>query len=316
MIKISVVIPTFNRPNLVLLAVNSVLAQTVSAAEIIVVDDGSILDMREVLSGYGSKIQIVRQINAGLSAARNAGIQRASSDWIAFLDDDDEYEDTRLASAVRSISIFPNATVHAVNTSIISENKPSIDLFAIRGISLTEPTQLKRPLSAILKGCFFAQSMVIQKELLLRVGLFRSFPYEDLDLFVRLAAYTPWALDPSPLLRLIRRSDSNYNLSANLRAKRISSCEDLVRVHREALRLDGLTDTELRLVRTGLGTNLFNLGTAFATQGNQKLARDCFGEAARVFPAHRSRLKSVAARFGGRAILFLIEGFTRKPTCR
>ncbi|MHC5190567.1 MAG: glycosyltransferase family 2 protein, partial [Planctomycetota bacterium] len=83
--KISVVIPAYNAEKHIARAIDSVLAQTRPADEIIVVDDGSTDATAEVVRSYGEKVIFIQQENAGVSVARNAGIEAASGDWIAFL---------------------------------------------------------------------------------------------------------------------------------------------------------------------------------------------------------------------------------------
>ncbi len=90
-ISISVVIPAYNIGSLVVRAIDSVLAQTSAADEIIVVDDGSADDTAKYIKQYGDKLRYVYQSNAGLASARNAGIKVAASQWVAFLDGDDEW---------------------------------------------------------------------------------------------------------------------------------------------------------------------------------------------------------------------------------
>jgi glycosyltransferase involved in cell wall biosynthesis len=97
-IDISVVIPTFNRANLLRRAVESVLRQTRKPDEIIVVDDGSTDDTSAVALSFGKSIRYVRQQNAGSSAARNRGVQEARCEWIAFLDSDDVWTEAHLES--------------------------------------------------------------------------------------------------------------------------------------------------------------------------------------------------------------------------
>jgi glycosyltransferase involved in cell wall biosynthesis len=89
----SVVIPTFNRANLVRRAIASVLAQTIDDFEIIVVDDGSTDDTGEVVQGFGDpRIRLLSLTrNQGAAAARNAGIAAARGELISLLDSDDEY---------------------------------------------------------------------------------------------------------------------------------------------------------------------------------------------------------------------------------
>jgi glycosyltransferase involved in cell wall biosynthesis len=90
-IRISVVIPAYNRQRWLGRAIDSVLSQERPADEIIVVDDGSTDGTGQVASGYGKRIRYIRQDNAGPSAARNAGIAAATGNWIAFLDADDQW---------------------------------------------------------------------------------------------------------------------------------------------------------------------------------------------------------------------------------
>lgn len=92
----SVVIPVFNGAGTLGRAIESVLAQSYPAGEIIVVDDGSTDDTARVIAGFGQRIVSIYQANAGVSAARNNGAKRAKSGWLAFLDADDWYYSDRL----------------------------------------------------------------------------------------------------------------------------------------------------------------------------------------------------------------------------
>ncbi len=88
-ICISTVIPAYDREKTISRAIDSVLAQEYPASEIIVVDDGSKDNTREIIASYGGKIHYVYQDNAGVAAARNRGVNEAKYEWIAFLDSDD-----------------------------------------------------------------------------------------------------------------------------------------------------------------------------------------------------------------------------------
>jgi glycosyltransferase involved in cell wall biosynthesis len=101
--SISVVIPTFNRAGVVKRALESALRQSLRPAQIIVIDDGSTDDTREVLGRYGDTIEYVRQENAGASVARNRGIALARHPWIAFLDSDDYWLPDHLARTAGAI---------------------------------------------------------------------------------------------------------------------------------------------------------------------------------------------------------------------
>ncbi len=103
----SVVIPTYNSAQTLARAIDSVLAQTYPAHEIIVVDDGSTDGVREVLARYDKQIIFLHQSNAGVSAARNNGASIATGKWLAFLDADDTFVPERLALHARWIERDP-----------------------------------------------------------------------------------------------------------------------------------------------------------------------------------------------------------------
>lgn len=94
--RISVVIPTFNGERFIGDTVRSVLSQTYAAHEIIVVVDGSKDQTSTVLRQFGRRITLLEKSNGGVSSARNAGIDLATGDYIAFLDDDDHWHPDKL----------------------------------------------------------------------------------------------------------------------------------------------------------------------------------------------------------------------------
>jgi glycosyltransferase involved in cell wall biosynthesis len=89
--NISVIIPVYNAQSTITRAIDSVLAQTHSVDEIIVIDDGSTDGTAQAVQKYGAAIRYFYYENAGLAVARNRGIDKAKSEWIAFLDADDEW---------------------------------------------------------------------------------------------------------------------------------------------------------------------------------------------------------------------------------
>ncbi len=95
---VSVIIPSFGRPERVLSAIESVLGQTYPSVEVIVVDDASPAPIAPIIQGrFGAEIVCIRhELNRGAAAARNTGIAHSSGEWIAFLDDDDQWLPTRL----------------------------------------------------------------------------------------------------------------------------------------------------------------------------------------------------------------------------
>ena len=105
--KVSVVIPTYNRADKVGKAITSVLAQTFSDLEVIVVDDGSSDETAKILAEtFGGQIRYYAQANQGASVARNKGIEEARGEWIAFLDSDDTWETDKLEWQFKALEKF------------------------------------------------------------------------------------------------------------------------------------------------------------------------------------------------------------------
>ncbi len=99
----SVVIPCYNAEPFLRETLESVLAQTLSPLEVIVVDDGSTDDSAAIAKSYGQPIRVIRQENQGESVARNRGMDVARGDWIAFLDADDVWKPEKLESQISAV---------------------------------------------------------------------------------------------------------------------------------------------------------------------------------------------------------------------
>ncbi len=108
---VSVVIPTFNRRDMLLEAVESVLAQSWRDFELLVVDDGSTDGTAAALAPYLDRITLVTQGNRGVSAARNRGVAASRGELIAFLDSDDLWHPEKLAVQVNYLAAFRRAAL-------------------------------------------------------------------------------------------------------------------------------------------------------------------------------------------------------------
>lgn len=189
--RFSVIIPVFNRPQLVRRAIESVLKQTRPADEIIVVDDGSTDETLKVVHTFVPAVQLISQSNKGVSAARNAGIGRATGNWIALLDSDDEWLPEKLTMAEKYIQNHPECRIFQ-----------SEELWIRNGIQIHPKEKHKKYGGDIFKQslplCIVSPSaVVIQRDLLDEVGLFdETFPVsEDYELWLRIAARYPIGLD-------------------------------------------------------------------------------------------------------------------------
>src|SRR5438045_7898820 len=99
----SIVIPTYNRSELLREALESVFAQTFTDYEVVAVDDGSTDETVQVLRSYGQQVRFFRQENKGPGAARNLGLTQARGEYVAFLDSDDLWFPWTLATYRRAI---------------------------------------------------------------------------------------------------------------------------------------------------------------------------------------------------------------------
>jgi glycosyltransferase involved in cell wall biosynthesis len=105
---VSVVIPTFNRAYIVGRAIDSVLQQTYRPIEIVVIDDGSTDDTRQLIGSYGPPVRYVYQPNGGVSSARNHGLRISRGEYVALLDSDDRWFPWKLSVQVELLRRFPD----------------------------------------------------------------------------------------------------------------------------------------------------------------------------------------------------------------
>lgn len=114
--KISIVIPLYNKEKQIEGTLKSVLSQTFSDFEIVIVDDGSTDHSADVVEGINDpRIRLIRQINSGVSAARNRGIEEAKYELIALLDGDDEWKPNYLETQVELVRKYPQCDVFCCN---------------------------------------------------------------------------------------------------------------------------------------------------------------------------------------------------------
>jgi glycosyltransferase involved in cell wall biosynthesis len=191
-LSISTIIPTYNRRSRLFQAVDSVLAQTVASDEIIVVDDGSTDGTVEAIRArYGSDVRILRQENAGASAARNHGTREARSEWIAFLDSDDVWFPKKIECQMEALSTADDVGVCFTNNIFNGNPDMKLSVFATSGfVPASRIGILDDPAKYILAGLepFYTSSFLIKRSLLTELGgLDESLVVrEDTDLFFRL----------------------------------------------------------------------------------------------------------------------------------
>ncbi len=194
--KISVIIPAYNRCQMLKQAVDSVLSQDFTDFELIVSDDGSTDHTQEMLRAYENRIIFIRQENKGVSAARNRGIISASGDLIAFLDSDDLWMPEKLSEQVAFFNSNPDALICQTEE------------IWIRNSMRVNPKKKHRKLSgmifeASLLLCLVSPSAVMMRRSIFdEVGLFdETLPAcEDYDLWLRIGCRYPIFLTDTPLI--------------------------------------------------------------------------------------------------------------------
>lgn len=141
---ISIVIPTYNRADLLREALESVYAQTYSNYEVIVVDDGSTDHTDLMLDEYAGRARVLRQSRGGISSARNAGLRACSGDYVAFLDNDDRWTPEKLEHHVAFAATHAECAVTYTDAIQFTESGPNTQTFVQRFPALMEPADLFR----------------------------------------------------------------------------------------------------------------------------------------------------------------------------
>jgi len=221
---VSVIIPTCNRGWVLSQALDSVLAQDFRDFELIVVDDGSTDDTRQILKAYRNDIIVLSQSNRGVSAARNRGIARSDAPLIAFLDSDDLWQPQKLS---RQIGFF-----EAAPEALICQTE---EIWVRNGVRVN-PGRRHQKFSGMifepsLALCLVSPSAVmVRKKLFDIVGLFddRLPACEDYDLWLRVSCRYPVHLIDEPLI--IKRGGHADQLSkaAGLDRYRIAAIRKLL----------------------------------------------------------------------------------------
>ena len=109
--KISVIIPAYNGDRYIAQAIDSVLAQTYTNYEIIVVDDGSTDNTSNIVQAYGDRVHYIYQENQGVAVSRNRGIRASQGEYIAFLDQDDIFFPNKLLEQLSCFEQYPEAGI-------------------------------------------------------------------------------------------------------------------------------------------------------------------------------------------------------------
>ena len=194
--QVSVIIPTFNRIEVLPRAINSVIKQGLDNMEIIVVDDGSTDGSSDLVRNQYPGIKLIIQKNLGVSSARNTAIKQAQGQWIALLDSDDEWLDGKL---VAQLSKLAETQLKICHTE---------EIWIRNGVRVNQMNKHAKSGGYIFKQCLplcamSPSSIIIHRSVFEHVGGFdESFPAcEDYDLWLRICALYEVAFLETPFIR-------------------------------------------------------------------------------------------------------------------
>jgi glycosyltransferase involved in cell wall biosynthesis len=260
MVTVSAVIPTYNGTAYLAEAVKSALAQTYELLEIIVVDDGSLEDIENLLSPFFPKVTYVRQENAGPAAARNHGISLAKGDLIALLDDDDTWHPTKIAEQMKRLIENPKCGLVYSYPELIDE----------QGRVIPNEAPAKFPSGSVYLEFLTGNRITTPSATLVRRNVFEEsglfdenkecISCEDYDLWLRIAKKHEVLFCPGTLVSYrVRDSGISKNIDRHLNARLFV----LSKVVSQHIAAPQLTDREFY---PAYDTNLYNTLRHFAYQ--------------------------------------------------
>jgi glycosyltransferase involved in cell wall biosynthesis len=281
---VAAIVPAYNAAALLPRSIESILSQTVPVTEVIVVDDGSTDETRQVAESFGPPVKCISQPNAGLAGARNSGIRAATSEWIALLDADDRWLPNKIEQQLNAAARHPECVLLYSDATVVLPDG------SIAGHFLTD----KGPISGwvfdrLLASCFMLPSTVmVRRKVLLDAGLFNeSFRrVEDYELWLRLAREHQFYMVPDSLTLYERQPDS---LSRNVAAMLMAQIEVL-----EPLLNQPLTPSQRANLKKRLGRTYFDLSYEMRDRDGRQAVSFAW-RSLRTDPSHLGSAKLLAA---------------------
>ncbi len=299
--KISVILPTHARETVIREALDSILAQTRPADEIIVIDDGSPGDMAVALRPYSGRIRLFLQENAGVAAARNRGVALATGDWLTFLDSDDLWRPDRLAVLERDLAEADGDVVAHLGNVLYTGEGYAEDLFAIKGVDFPRgrAARLQDPLAFVISGMTL-QGAAIRRDALAAAGGFDPSMrmLSDTAFFCQLALVGPF-LVTGDILAEVRRLPGDRNAVTRLRRTAGHYAQEMHVHYLERLAARDLTPAQRRLAHRHLSGACFLLAQSLFSS-DRAAARRMLRRSASIHPSPlKGWLKAaIAGAFG------------------
>lgn len=304
MLTVSVIIPAYNAAATVAASIESVLAQTSKAFEIIVVNDGSSDETASALERYAGRIKVVTQQNRGPAAARNAGVRAATGEWIAFLDGDDTWTADKLEKTVAAVRGDSETVLVFSDATCIDESGTVLPRAFIEADRARAPS-----MDDMLAGRFQipTSSVSVRRDAFERAGgfseEFRSPSFEDTLFWIVLREQGPFAFvaarlvnyHSTSLARSLERYRPGFEVFARLVRERYgAAAEHLIRARRKA-----------RVTRWA------HLGLLAMKRGDTAAARHAFRSALREDPRRLKNLMRLLRTYLPAPLARALTGRTR-----
>lgn len=297
-VAVSAIIPTWNRRELVLRALESVLAQTRPVDEIIVVDDGSTDGTGAAIAArHGDRVRHVWQENAGVSAARNRGMELARGRYFALLDSDDEWLPDKTRLQLEFLEARPDYGMALCDVVRMDAAHREIEVFRRRDLIPEDGMVLRWVLR---EPALVPASVLLRREAWAEVGGFDTTlaTGEDLDFHLRVARRWPIGIVEQPLVRAMRGHDGLSSLSRTY--------DDYVRViERAVAAAEGLVPDADRDAALAGAYRRNARGLIF--QQRWRDALDLARKAWRLDPSRRAEVLSLLPQAARRALAALLR---------
>jgi glycosyltransferase involved in cell wall biosynthesis len=274
--RVSIVIAVYNGAPTIERALASVFAQTYTDYEVIVVNDGSTDDTAAVLARFGDRIRVITQSNRGLSAARNAGVRASTGEYVAFLDDDDEWMPEKLAHCVPVLDADRDcALVYTLALKVDPQGRPmGTDARPDGAESPTMNEMLAHPWNVV------PSQFVVRRDVFERAGGFHErfiTSCEDLYFLLSAREYGHFRCVPEHLVRKETRPlypkalerEPECDLFVELVRERYGSSADGL--------IDGFRRSRVKVLR--------HLGRVLVDEGRRDDARRCLARVLHYEPA-------------------------------
>ena len=300
---ISIVIPSFNRAEVICRAVDSALAQTFPHREIIVVDDGSTDDTAARLLPYGDQLRLLQKGNGGKSSAVNVGVREAKGDWIAILDSDDRWLPDKLEFQMKALKRAGDAYGFCFTDAFYIGNSGGPQTVFERASKRfnQEIARIDNPVDYVLAPPhgIYEQTALIQKHLFKRCGEYDEQLQVggDTDMIFRLATKTRFLCLNQTLVEIDRGDDRQDGLIDIYRKQQEVLLSERERMYGNWLGEFPLTPPQRGRVQNHLAEVHLGWANWHVLQGQQGAAGRSLAKADQLRPSLKTKMKQLLASY-------------------